>query len=377
MKIVTAIDSFKGSLTSLEAGKAVKEALGRLGGDDETVIVPVADGGEGTLEALSDGLEGRIIELSVTGPLGKEVKAKYAVLQDNTAVIEMAQAAGLPLLSKAERDPMETTTYGVGELIRDAIARGCRSFIVGIGGSATNDGGVGMLEALGYEFLDEKGSPVPRGAKGLAALRSISSENVVQGLNECTFRVACDVTNPLCGPLGCSAVYAPQKGATPESVPVMDAWLSAYADISEKTFGGSTRDVPGSGAAGGLGFAFLTFTNATLERGVDIVFDKTCLEEHIKTADLVVTGEGRLDFQSVMGKTPVGVARLAKRYGKRVIAFCGSADDGAVNSVEHGIDAYFPIVRGAVSLEDAMKSENAYENLVNTAYQVLKLIKTF
>ncbi len=377
MKAVIAIDSFKGSLSSRVAGEAVRAALTDLDSRNEAVVLPMADGGEGTLEALSDALDGEIVEISVTGPRGKSVTAKYALLGDGGAVVEMAQAAGLPLLTPDERDPLETTTYGVGEIILDAVSRGARSFIVGIGGSATNDGGVGMLSALGFDFLDAEKNPIPRGAKGLERLSSISRDNVIPALAECTFRVACDVTNPLCGERGCSAVFAPQKGGTPEAIAKMDKWLSSYADLAEEKLGVRAKDHPGSGAAGGLGFAFLAFTDATLESGIDIVLDRIGLEEHVKDADLVITGEGRLDSQSVMGKAPVGVAKLAKKHGKPVIAFCGAAIDGAEACNGAGIDAFFPIVRGATTLEEAMDETNAYRNLYATATQVIRLIKTF
>lgn len=375
MRVVIAIDSFKGSLTSLQAGNAVKEAVLRADSDAEVAVLPLADGGEGTVEALSAGLGGCMVEVTVTGPLGDPTAARYGICDDgNTAVIEMAAAAGITLVPPENRDPLHTTTYGVGELIKDAIRRGCRRFIVGIGGSATNDGGVGMLSALGYAFLEKDGNPIPRGAAGLAKLAVISDEGVLPELKECTFRVACDVTNPLCGENGCSAVFGPQKGATAESVAQMDGWLKSYADLARTVSNRADSTYPGAGAAGGLGFAFLSFTNAQLESGVTIVLEETRLEEHIRSADVVVTGEGRLDAQTVMGKAPIGVAKLAKRYGKRVIAFAGCVTDEAVVCNEHGIDAYFPVVPGAVMLEEAMEPARAYRNVYNTAYQVFRLL---
>jgi glycerate kinase len=291
-----------------------------------------------------------------------------------TAVIEMAAAAGITLVPLEKRDPMITTTYGVGELIKDAVDRGCRSFIVGIGGSATNDGGVGMLSALGFDFLDEKGLPVGPGAAGLERLASIRTDRVMPQLAECTFRVACDVTNPLCGGTGCSAVYGPQKGGTPESIAKMDSWLSKYAELARTVTDKADKDYPGVGAAGGLGFAFLSFLNASLESGIHIILDETKLEDYIKDADIVVTGEGRLDSQTVMGKAPVGVAGIAKKYGKSVIAFSGCVTEDAQVCNEHGIDAFFPILRGVTTLEEALCTENAYNNLAATAYQVFRLI---
>lgn len=375
MRVVIAIDSFKGSLTSLRAGNAVKEAVLQADGCAEVVVLPLADGGEGTVETLSAGFGGHTVEVTVTGPLGEPTVARYGICEDgNTAVIEMSAAAGITLVPPEKRDPLYTTTYGVGELIKDAIRRGCRRFIVGIGGSATNDGGVGMLSALGYAFLNKDGKPVSLGAAGLAELAVISDDGVLPELKECTFRIACDVTNPLCGENGCSAVFGPQKGATAETVAQMDGWLRQYAALARTVSERADPNHPGAGAAGGLGFAFLSFTNAKLESGVTIVLEETQLEDHIRLADVVVTGEGRLDAQTVMGKAPIGVAKLAKRYGKRVIAFAGCVTDEAAVCNEHGIDAYFPIVPGAVSLEEAMDPDKAYRNLQRTAYQVFRLL---
>lgn len=374
MRYLIAMDSFKGSLTSLQAGEAIKEAICMLDADAQVQVRPLADGGEGTVEALSAGLGGELVERSVTGPLLRKVNAKYCILPDKTAVIEMAAAAGLPLVPSQLRDPLETTTYGVGELIRDAISRGCRRFLVGIGGSATNDGGFGMLRALGFEFLDEAGKPIPMGAKGLANLASISQESVLPELTQCSFRIACDVTNPLCGDNGCSAVFGPQKGATTETIANMDKWLKNYAFLAKKINSGADDAHPGAGAAGGLGFAFLCFTNASLESGVQILLEETHLEEYIQQADMVITGEGRLDGQSVMGKAPIGVAKLAKKHGKKVLAFAGCLGEGAERCLAHGIDAYFPIVPGDDPTEDIMDPQIAYRNLKNTAYEVFKAL---
>ena len=375
MKIVVAIDSFKGSLSSLQAGNAVKDAVMRLDKNADVIVKPLADGGEGTVEALSSGFDSEIIEISVAGPLLKPVVAKYCILKDsNTAVIEMAAASGITLLSPEERNPMETTTYGVGELIKDAIARGSRRFIIGIGGSATNDGGTGMLSALGYEFLDKNNNPIVLGAKGLKDLYKIKTDNVIPELFECSFKIACDVTNPLCGEKGCSAVFAPQKGATEEMIKDMDAYLLKFSEIAKTVSDKADKDCAGAGAAGGLGFAFLSFTNATLKSGVEIVLEETDIENDIKDADIVVTGEGRLDSQTVMGKAPIGVAKLSKKYNKKVIAFSGCVTEDAEVCNEHGIDAFFPILRGVVTLEEALDTDNAYKNLSATAYQVLRLI---
>ena len=375
MKIVIAIDSFKGSLSSLQAGNAVKDAVYRLRSDAKVIVKPLADGGEGTVDALAEGCPSEIIKSEVKGPLLEPVVAKYCILKDsNTAVIEMASASGLPLVSPEKRNPLETTTFGVGELIKDAISRGCRRFIVGIGGSATNDGGTGMLSALGFEFLDKNGNPIALGAKGLSDLHTIKTDNAIPQLKECRFSIACDVTNPLCGEKGCSAVFGPQKGATPKMIKDMDSWLENYSCIAKTVSDKADKDHPGAGAAGGLGFAFLTFTNATLRSGIEIIINEIGLEEDIKTADMVITGEGRLDAQTVMGKAPIGVAKLAKKYDKKVIAFSGCVTDEAEVCNDHGIDAFFPILRNVVTLQEALERDNAYKNLTSVAYQVFRLL---
>lgn len=376
MKVVIAIDSFKGSLSSLQAGNAVKDAVLRLDNSAKVIVKPLADGGEGTVDALSERDDAQTVEVTVKGPLLKPTTAKYCILKSqNTAVIEMAAAAGITLVSKDEKNPLNTTTYGVGELIKDAISRNCRRFIIGIGGSATNDGGVGMLIALGYEFLDKNDNPIALGAKGIRDLCKIKIQNVLPELKECSFNIACDVKNPLCGENGCSAVFGPQKGATPQMIQDMDLWLKNYAEIAKSVSPKANQSLSGAGAAGGLGFAFSAFLNATLKSGIEIVLEETELEEDIKTADIVVTGEGRLDSQTAMGKAPIGVARLAKKYGKRVIAFSGCVTDDAEILNNHGIDAFFPILRGVTTLDEALNPQNAYKNLTATAYQVFKLIK--
>ena len=354
--------------------------------DANITIRPLADGGEGTVAAITAGNNGIIKNITVTGPVGRPVKSMYGILNSNgssTAVIEMAKAAGITLVPADfpadMRNPLYTTTYGVGELIKDAINEGCRDFIIGIGGSATNDGGIGMLQALGFGMLDDKGHQVPFGAIGLKNLKNITTDNALSELSECTFRIACDVTNPLCGASGCSAVFGPQKGATPQMIADMDTWLAHYADIAGDiagmTSGNADACFPGSGAAGGLGFAFHTFLNASLESGTHIILEATNLREYIRTADIVVTGEGRLDSQTVMGKAPVGVASIAKEYGIPVIAFCGCASDDAGVCNDNGIDAFFPILTGITTLEEAMSPDTARLNASATAKQVFRLIK--
>ena len=377
MKAVIAIDSFKGSLSSLEAGQAAANGIRRVFHDAETIIRPVADGGEGTVEALVSGLNGHFRETEVSDPLGRHIKAKYGILPDNTAVIEMAAASGLTLLSESERSPMLTTTYGTGELILDAIHIGCRNFIIGIGGSATNDGGIGCLQALGFGMLDNNSKQVGYGAKGLSQLSLITDIGIIPELKECRFNVACDVTNPLCGENGCSAVFAPQKGAGAESIRLMDGYLRSYAELTKQFNSSASADTAGAGAAGGLGFALMYYLNAKLESGVDLIMRETKLEEAIKNANIVITGEGCLDSQTAMGKAPIGIAKIAKKYGKPVIAFSGAVRSGAELCNQNGIDAYFPVLRKVSTLEQVMDKNNAYNNLADTAEQVFRTIKLF
>lgn len=374
MRAVIAIDSLKGSLSSIEAGQAIAEGIRKADAKADVVIRPLADGGEGTVEALVCGMNGTLQHVKVTGPLGESVVCEYGIIAETkTAVIEMSGAAGITLVPDAKKNPLYTTTYGVGEVIRDAIEKGCRRFIVGIGGSATNDGGIGMLQALGYGFLNKDGQQVPFGAIGLKELETITDTYVLPELAECEFKIACDVTNPLCGENGCSAVYGPQKGANPSMIMEMDKWLRYYAALARKKFPKANLNEPGTGAAGGLGFAFLTFTNAVLESGIKIVLEETKLEFYVKGADVVVTGEGRLDFQTAMGKAPVGVAELAKKFDIPVLAFAGSVTKDATECNKNGIDAFFPILRGISTLEEAMNPENAKQNLTDTAEQAFRL----
>lgn len=380
MKVVVAIDSFKGSLSSMEAGQAIAEGVKRVYQHAEVVIRPLADGGEGTVEALVEGMGGVFVTKEVTGPLGEKVGAVYGIIESKddlskTAIIEMSAAAGITLVPEESRNPMNTTTFGVGELILDAIERGCRHFIVGIGGSATNDGGVGMLQALGYDFLTREGKTISYGGNGLKELARIEEANVHPTLKECTFKVACDVTNPLCGENGSSAIFGPQKGATPEMVQELDQLLLHYAELSKEIHSHADRFYPGTGAAGGMGFAFLTYTNATLESGIQIVLTETKLEELIVTADFVVTGEGRLDGQTALGKAPIGVAALAKKYQKKVLAFAGAVTPDAKECNQHGIDAFFQILRGVVTLKEAMNKEVAHQNMVDTVEQVFRVVE--
>ena len=376
MKVVIAIDSFKGSMTSLEAGEAAKSGVLCAMSDVGVVVKPLADGGEGTSDALIQGMHGERISIKVTGPLGEHVTAEYGILENGvTAVMEMAQAAGITRVPEKLRNPLKATTFGVGEMIKDAISRGCREFLIGIGGSATNDAGLGMLKALGFCFLDEEGIEVGEGASELRRICMIQTDRVMPGLADCSFRIACDVTNPLCGKQGATYIYGPQKGLQKEMLEFVDKGMKHFAEVVEKYFAGNFQNVPGAGAAGGLGFAFLAFLNGSLTPGVDLILDAIHLEEELQDADVVITGEGRIDGQTAMGKAPVGVAKQAKKYGCTVLAFAGSVSEDAWLCHKAGIDAIFPIVRGVISLEEAMKCEVAKANMTNAVEQVFRVIK--
>lgn len=376
MKILIAIDSFKGSLTSLEAGNAVKAGIKKAIPNAQVLVEMLADGGEGTVEALTYAKQGELINVKVHGPLHKIINAQYGLVKkEKLAIIEMSKASGITLLKKNELNPLYTSTYGVGELIIDALNKGVRKFIIGIGGSATNDGGIGMLVKLGYEFLDRNNHPIKLGAIGIKDLAKIKTNRVDKRLKKCSFLVASDVNNPLCGKLGCSAIFGPQKGANPTMVKNMDKWLSRYGLLTEKLLNKKTMNAKGAGAAGGLGFALISYLNANLKPGINIVLEHTHLEEKIKKVDVVVTGEGRLDAQTAMGKAPIGVAKLAKKYHKRVIAFAGSIKDDAAILNKKGIDAYFAVLNKPMSLEEAIKTKNAINNLTKVSEQVFNLIK--
>ncbi|EOS70019.1 glycerate kinase [Lachnospiraceae bacterium MD308] len=375
MKVVIAIDSFKGSLSSIEAGMAAKDGVLKAKPDTEVIVKPLADGGEGTVDALIEGLDGEQIDITVTGPMGAAVSCYYGLLRKtNTAIIEMASAAGITLVPCEKKNPLLATTYGVGEIIRDAMERGCRDFIIGIGGSATNDGGIGMLKALGYNFSDESGKDVGEGGQALAKIASIDTQNRHPLISECKFRIACDVNNPLCGENGATYIYGPQKGVTDDLKKELDAGMANFAKITAASLGKDNSNTPGTGAAGGLGFAFLSYIGAELTPGIELILDAVDLDNDLKDADVVITGEGRLDHQTAMGKAPVGVARLAKKYEAKVVAFAGAVTEGAAACNDAGIDAYFPIVRGVTTLEDAMKKENAQKNMTETAEQVFRLL---
>ena len=370
MKVLVAIDSFKGSLSSLEAGNAVKSGIEKLG--CEVLVKPIADGGEGSVEALADALKARFMDVIVANPLGEKTPARYA-LKGELGILEMASASGLPLIKKSRRNPLKTSTYGFGEMIAHAIAHGARKFIIGIGGSATNDAGMGMLRALGFKFKDANGAELAGAGEDLIKLATIDCNSVLPHLKECEFLIACDVDNPLFGENGAAYIYAPQKGADAAMVKQLDAGLINFASVVSKHLGRELWNSPGAGAAGGLGFGFVSFLNATLKPGIDIITEEIGLERDMQGAELIITGEGRLDFQSSMGKTPCGVAKIAASYGVPVIALAGGISPCAGGCNERGIGAFFCILNEPISLEHAMEKETATQNLARVAEQAVRL----
>ena len=369
MKIIIAPDSYKESLTAMEVATAIEAGFRQVMPTAEYIKLPMADGGEGTVQSLVDASNGSIIEHQVTGPLGEQVPAFFGIMgDDKTAVIEMAAASGLHLVSPNLRNPMLTTSYGTGELILAALDHGVDHIIVGIGGSATNDGGIGMAQALGVQLLDNKGQALGFGGQALAQLATIDISHIDPRLAHIKLEVACDVDNPLCGKKGASHIFGPQKGATPAMVAELDQHLAHYAAIIKRDLAIDVKDMAGAGAAGGMGAALLGLFNAQLRSGIEIVIDAVHLGDIIKDADLVITGEGRIDSQTIHGKTPIGVARTAKKYHKPVIGIAGclSQDCGVV--YDHGIDAVFSVVPAAMSLEHAFN--NAAVNVELTARNI-------
>jgi len=354
MKVVVAPDSFKENLSAREVAEALAAGVADAAPDAEVVCVPMADGGEGTVEAMVDATAGEFVDCEVTAPLGDRVRARFGVLGDGkTAVIEMASASGLPLVPPAKRNPLRTTTFGTGELIRAALDRDVAKILIGIGGSATVDGGAGMAQALGVKLLDANGDDIPRGGAGLAKLDRIDVSARDPRLASVAVEVACDVDNPLTGPTGAARVYGPQKGATPEQVSVLDAALARLAKVIARDLGVDVAEIPGSGAAGGLGAGLVAFAAATLRPGVDMVVEAVGLDAKLEGADLVITGEGRMDRQSAFGKTPVGVAAAARKHGVPVVAIVGAIGDGADAVLTRGIDAVFSIHTAPVTQEEA------------------------
>ncbi|ADO82264.1 glycerate kinase [Ilyobacter polytropus] len=375
MKVVIAVDSFKGSLSSLELGQLIENGIKKIYENAEVKKVPVADGGEGTVDALVEGTKGQFVDVKVHDPFMRLIDAKYGIMGNNVAVIEMAEASGLPLLKPEERDLRKATTYGTGELIKDAIEKGCREFIIGIGGSATNDAGLGMMQALGYKFLDKDGELLGYGGEIMGKVAEIDSSGTMDGLNKCRFSVACDVDNPFYGPKGAAHVYSRQKGADDETVEYLDLSLQKLAlTLKEKT-GKDISDIPGAGAAGGLGGGFVAFLDGELKPGIDIILQEVGLAESIEGADFVITGEGRIDFQSVMGKAPMGVSKMSRDKGIPVIAIAGCVADDAGAMHDHGLDAFFSTINYPVSLEEAMNKERAGTFVEKNVEEIFRLIK--
>jgi glycerate 2-kinase len=361
MKVIIAPDSFKESLSALEVANAIEKGFRDIFPEAEYVKIPMADGGEGTVQSLVDATGGRIVKTEVTGPLGDRVQAFFGMLGDGkTAVIEMAAASGLHLVPSEKRNPLVTTTRGTGELILAALDEGAEHIIIGIGGSATNDGGAGMIQALGGRLLDRHRQEIGPGGGSLSELADIDLSGLDVRLKHVKIEVACDVDNPLTGPKGASAVFGPQKGATPEMVATLDKNLQHYADVIERVLGKQVKDIPGAGAAGGLGAGLLAFLEAELKRGVEIVLETVKFHERIQDASLVITGEGRIDGQTIFGKTPIGVAKAAKRYNIPVIAIAGSVSDDSDVVLSHGIDALYSIVPGIIPLEKALANAEYY-----------------
>ncbi len=375
MKIVIAPDSFKESMSAASTADAIEKGIRNVDRNIDVIKMPLADGGEGTVEALVNSMNGKLITHTVTGPLGDKVKAFYGVIGKKTAVIEIAAAAGLDLIPVEKRDPMKTTTYGVGELILHALDQGIRHFLIGLGGSATNDGGIGMVQALGVRIIDKNGDSVCFGGEGLANVDQISVTKMDKRVKECTFEIACDVKNPLTGPEGASFIFGSQKGAAPNMVESLDQAMKKYEQLLERDLQVDVSSIEGAGAAGGLGAAFIAFLGAKLQRGIDLITEITNIEMHIKEADLVITGEGKIDDQTIYGKTPVGVAKIAKKHGVPVIAITGANQVTTSEIYEAGIDAIFSIVNAPMTLEESIKesaglTEKASENIIRLFKQM-------
>lgn len=371
MKIVIAPDSFKGSLSAVEAARAIERGILKAFPDADTLCLPVADGGEGTLDTLVAATNGKKIPVFVTGPLGETVKAEYGILGDGkTCVIEMAKASGIPLIPREKLNPLKATTFGTGELIKQALDDGFTSFILALGGSATNDGGAGMLQALGVSLLDEQGNKISTGGTELAKISSIDLSEFDERIQGCQFLIASDVENPLVGPHGASHVFGPQKGATPEMVLLLDACLAHWADEVEKVTNIRLHDLPGAGAAGGIGGAFQAFFPSTMRRGIDVTIEYTGLGTALKGADLVITGEGQVDFQTASGKTPMGVAQVAKIQNIPTIILAGSIGTGIDVLYQHGIVSVNSIINKPMMLYEAI--ENAADLLTHSAEQVVR-----
>ena len=374
MKIVVAPQAFKGSLSATEVGNSMIKGIENVIANSTNLLVPIADGGDGTLETLVESSQGKINLIKVTGPLGEQQNSAWGALGRNkTAIIEMARSSGLALVPINKLNPLISTTYGLGEVILDALDQGYRDFIIGIGGSATNDAGAGMAQALGAKLLDSNGNELPFGGESLSKLNSINIDGIDTRIKESNFAIACDVNNPLTGPEGASAIYGPQKGATPEMVNTLHQALTNFAKIVEKDLGIKINNVEGSGAAGGLGGCLIAFLNGKLRKGVDIVLDFVDIDKALTNTNLVITGEGQLDFQTIYNKAPIGVAKRAKHLGIPVIAISGSLGENFSVVHEHGIDAASSIVSKPMTLEEA--SKNAPELISTATEQALRYMK--
>lgn len=372
MKIIIAPDSFKGSLASHQVCAAIEKGIKKADPSIDIISIPMADGGEGTVDALMDSLGGYKVVVEVKDPLFRKIKAQYGLTDEGkTAVIEMASASGLALLSNSERNPMKTTTYGTGELIRDALERGCRSFIIGIGGSATNDGGVGMAAALGARFYDRDGNAIELTGGGLLKLDSIDLSEMDPRVGESRFRVFCDVDNPLYGPQGAAYVYGKQKGADAAMTEKLDMGLRRLSEIIQRDLNKNVAHIPGAGAAGGLGAGLMAFLDAKLEKGIDLLMETIGFEERIKGADLIITGEGRMDHQTKYGKTISGIIKAAQKQGIPVVGICGSIGEGVEELYSEGLNSVFSIVNRPMSLQKSM--EETSELLASTAENVIRL----
>ena len=374
LKVVAAPQTFKGSISALNAAEAISIGVKNIYPSAEVLLCPVADGGDGTLETLVEVSNGNIVECVVEGPTGTPVEAQWGAMGDEqTAVIEMARTSGLALLDLNERDPLNASTYGLGEAILSALDQNYRKFIIGIGGSATNDGGAGMAQAVGISLKDEFGKEIPRGGAALSKLHSIDTAGIDPRIKQSEFMVACDVNNPLTGPEGASAVYGPQKGATPEMITQLDEALKNFAETILRDLGEEVEHISGAGAAGGLGAGMMAFMGGTLKPGVDIVLDTVGLADKLKGTDIVITGEGGIDFQTVYDKAPIGVAKLAKNLGIPTIALAGLVGKDFQVVHKDGIESVFSIVNGPMTLENA--SSNAHRLIVESTEQVMRLLR--
>lgn len=374
MKIIIAPDSFKESLTALQVAQAIEIGFKKIFPNAEYYKIPMADGGEGTVQSLIDVWQGKLMQTTVTAPLGNTTIAEWGLSADKkTAIIEMAAASGLHLVPESKRNPLLTTSYGTGELIKAALDQGVEKIILGIGGSATNDAGVGMLQALGAKFTDAQGQNLLFGGAALQQLQSIELETLDSRLANVKFEVACDVDNPLCGETGASATFGPQKGATPEMIKQLDHALAHFSDIVEKTFQRNISNITGAGAAGGMGAGLQLLPNCILRSGIDIIISATQLDKYISQSDIVITGEGRIDGQTIHGKTPIGVAKVAKKYNKPVIAIAGCLRSDYEVVYDAGIDAVFPVIRNVTTLDETLAQ--GHDNLISTAQNIARLVK--